>query len=644
MRTKSGKIKLLAIALACCLAAACVLLALFPFGPVAYADWGGKEGADLWYFGEDALDVQRAKSVVSKWNTASVKDPIIIAVVDTGIVTSHELFDGVLMKDADGNILGDNSTEPSTGGMVDISDKSDSLHGTAVAGVIAMLIKEMGLENCIKIYPIKASVKGVNDGAQVDSFKIENVTEAIRRASNNVGADVLNLSIGLTRSQMTETQWDTDRQLDYAIEDAAQNMLIVAAAGNNGLRADLPSDNSAFYPAAIEGVFSVMGYAEGGRMYADSNYGKLYDIVAPAQNIYTAAGVYGKDSAYQTISGTSMACAMTSFAAALVKLRYKLMGEELSGHMLSTVLGKLNFDNIVNNTQEMPKLDLYTVATQDLNDIEFDFLPPTGIKISHDGALGTGALEDAIYMRADGVETVNFVARLLPIGETNPEYANYIEWVVVDMFGNETVVGHGAKLKYTASVYGDTRVVARLNGLNLSASQRVFVEYIPYYSGNNHVTFLRNAADESAPKEGIAYTNEAVKFTLVGINFLDPRVEIKWYVDRQYVASGRVFEYKPTKAGDHIISAQYGDNAPAFTGGDSFTVHVKPFILRPLDLSMLIVGLVVAASAGGVAIAIAVRRKRAGMSEEELAARKPKPRPEREKKPKRDRKIKVAKR
>ena len=99
------------------------------------------------------------------------------------------------------------------------------------------------------------------------------------------------------------------------------------------------------------------------------------------------------------------------------------------------------------------------------------------------------------------------------------------------------------------------------------------------------------------------------------MKYLNPDVETKWFVNGEYVASGSTFDFTPKKASVYYITAQYGDNAKV-DFEFKFTADVKSFILRPLDLSMLIVGLVLAATVAATAIVIAVRKKNAAKTAE----------------------------
>ncbi|MDE6060187.1 MAG: hypothetical protein K2G31_01775, partial [Clostridia bacterium] len=84
--------------MAVCLVAVLVLaMLLIPIcGGVAYGlEYGDKTAEDLWFFGGDALNIEGARSVVNGWDKSKLS-PVIIAVADTGIDLSHDLFNGVL--------------------------------------------------------------------------------------------------------------------------------------------------------------------------------------------------------------------------------------------------------------------------------------------------------------------------------------------------------------------------------------------------------------------------------------------------------------------------------------------------------------------------------------------------------------------
>ena len=126
------------------------------------------------------------------------------------------------------------------------------------------------------------------------------------------------------------------------------------------------------------------------------------------------------------------------------------------------------------------------------------------------------------------------------------------------------------------------------------------------------MTYAANAHDgvNDAPSRGVLYTTETTTFSLTGIEYVDTTKTIKWFVNGEQVATGITFDFKPSKSGKYIISAQY-DNEPVIRSDYVFTANVRPFIARPLDLSMLVIGLALIIAAGTIAIVVAVKKKRA---------------------------------
>ena len=611
---------------------------------VAYADtYGGKEYSNLWY--AENLNIQLAKSVIATWNLDELKkNPIVIACIDTGINASsnggHEVFDGVLTKDKDGNLLGWNSYTAVNNGatsVMDISDEHDPLpnpeqrfHGTKVAGVMAMLIRELGLQDCIKIYPIKANTPGY------DSFKIECVINAIERASSEaVGASVINLSLGIKGSGSGEV-WRTSAELQKAIKDAAKKSVIVAAADNH---AEDSASNMPYYPAAHEGVLGVMALASNGTsLHSTSNYGGAYDVVAPGEEIYTSTTVVGTKNNYiSDFSGTSAASPFVSVAAALLKLRYiqegKLSVDENgvqtpSGVKFETMLSNLDSARVARGTYSFRTLDIGKVLTQDFSSTKYDYVSPSKITLEGDGIYGSGDFSQVYCQRADKIEPIHFEATLLPLGKTDPEYDGSVEWLVkelkvvdgsiveeaeeVETFGDKW--GEGLEFSFVAPRGGAYKVTSQLTLENaiLRKVQLVYVEYLPYFAGNVRVTSKDHASDsvDNAPSTDTIYADQNYAFGLTGVEFVDQTVGIKWYVNGEEVKNkvtgdaylSDTFYFAPKKAGTYVVTAQYG-NRGVISGEYTFTLVVKPTIANPTYISLIVVGGVIVL--GGVAFFIA---------------------------------------
>lgn len=608
------------IILAAILPVIAVFCAYPTFGGVSFAaNYGGKNSAELWYYQSGALDVNMARSVVESWDKSKLS-PVLIAVADTGIDVSHELFSGVLYTE-NGETVGYNSRTNKRITAAELADNAVNAdgklekHGNSVAGVIAMVIKELGLQDYIKIYPIKANSLSRDGKSEVSSFSISSVVRAINKA-NEIGACAINLSLGIYSSNMSsDADWAKDRQLDYAIDNARENTLIVCAAGNdeNGGR-DSAIAGDRFFPAAREGVFSVMNYKQDGAVHPNSNFGDAYDIAAPGTDIYTAKFT---SASYQTISGTSLATPFASVAAALIKLRYMAEGKTVpSGDGIARMLKNLDSAKTQKEGYSIRLLDYGALLTQDFENTEYDYAPPVSIKITHNGELGTAEYEEAVYMQATKVQPLTFIARLNPYGETSPDLYDSIQWILRSGEGDtyiETSLGTGAKLVYSAEVFGDTAIIARLvyGETVIEESQAIHIEYAPYLAGEVRVTYAQNMYDDvsRAPSGGVLYTNATTVFALTGLKYADRTVPIKWFVNGELAGEGFTFAFKPTKAGDYKISAQYGDN-PVLDTTYVFSADVRPFIVRPLDLAMFVLGLCIIIAAATVGAVLVGRHKK----------------------------------
>jgi len=408
-------------------------------------------------------------------------------------------------------------------------------------------------------------------------------------------------------------------------------MFIVAAAGNAGLDSEETDRNGKYvnraYPASSPNVFAVMSYDKNGNII--SNYGSAYDIAAPGKDIYTAAYPSG-DNGYKVTEGSSMATPIAAVAAALLKLRFAAEGKAMDKSTADFMrnLDLKTTDKKIGETvkYKIKRLDLLTVLTQDFDNTVFDYLPPVGIGITHDGALGEGEYSNTIKMYATRVKPVKFIATFEP-ERVDPDIKSLVEWVLRTPDGKETVLGRGETFVYNAKVYGNSVIVARLPDFDIEEkSQDIYIEYGEYYPDDVRVTYLKNAGDDvdTAPSKGTIYTSEKTVFSLTGIEFVDPDVSIKWFVNDVLVAEGEgltIFEYTPTKTGRQVISAQYGER-PKISTDYVFVAQVRHFIARPLDLSMLLIGLSIVIVAVSLTAAAAVKRKKKEKSDdgEDIAA------------------------
>ena len=193
----------------------------------------------------------------------------------------------------------------------------DESHGTHVAGIIgAERGNGLGMDGIADHVRIM-SVRTVPDGDEYD----KDVALAIRYAVDN-GARIINASFGKSYSPNKEWVYEA---IKYA---ARKNVLIVHAAGNDGLNLDdpanpnFPNDQEATGPEFADNVLTVgsLDNTYGSEMVSSfSNYGASnVDVFAPGGQIYST--MPGNEYTFQ--GGTSMAAPAVSGIAALILSRF----------------------------------------------------------------------------------------------------------------------------------------------------------------------------------------------------------------------------------------------------------------------------------------------------------------------------------
>ncbi len=246
-------------------------------------------------------------------------DPnVVIAILDTGVNTSHPEFAGRILPGYD---FINNDTDPS----------DDNGHGTHVAGTAAAgtnnSIGNVGICGGCSILPVKILS---NTGSGLWS----QVAAGIVFAADN-GADVINLSLGGYTPSST-----MQAAITYAQE---KGVLVIAAAGN-----DHRSDN--FYPAAFDNVMGVGATDNHDVIWPLSNYGSYVDVVAPGVTIFnTFNDMNNYYSGYALYSGTSMASPhVAGLAGLLFSQNQNRTAEQVANLITSTAkdLGAPGWDPI----------------------------------------------------------------------------------------------------------------------------------------------------------------------------------------------------------------------------------------------------------------------------------------------------------
>ncbi|MGD7034097.1 S8 family serine peptidase [Methylotuvimicrobium buryatense] len=216
----------------------------------------------------------------TSWSSSKA-DNTVIAILDTGVDSSHSDLSGKL-------IPGWNSVD----GSGDTSDING--HGTAVAGVAGAATDNAngvaGVAWNAQILPVRISNR--SDGAAYFS----DIARGLNWAANQ-GADVANISYGVSNSS--------------AVTNAAQYMrskngLVVVAAGNDGIDPGF-ADNP--YMISVSATTSSDAKASW------SNYGAFIDVAAPGASIQTTS----RGGGYGNWNGTSFSSPVTAGVVALIK-------------------------------------------------------------------------------------------------------------------------------------------------------------------------------------------------------------------------------------------------------------------------------------------------------------------------------------
>ena len=230
------------------------------------------------------------------WDITKGDDDIVVAVIDSGVVTDHPDLRNRLLRDSRGRVVGyDFISDPESAGdgdgidadPFDVGDREgvgerSSFHGTHVAGTVgAETNNGIGVAGVTwrgKIMPVR--VLGRGSGTVVD------VVQGIRYAgglSNDSGtvppvrADVINLSLGAVNPDCLPLP-GIHPTLRRALEEViAAGITVVIAAGND--RCHVPTPMS-----LVEGVVAV-GATGFNERAPYSNFGSTLDVVAPGGDL-----------------------------------------------------------------------------------------------------------------------------------------------------------------------------------------------------------------------------------------------------------------------------------------------------------------------------------------------------------------------
>ena len=271
---------------------------------------GGQSGTPVvgqWYLRApnsssivDATSVLSAINAEAAWAITTGKRSIVVAVLDTGVRPEHPDLAGKLLpgydfisnagnandgdgRDADPTDPGDGVTAADVGtvkGCKTIDIGPSSWHGTQTAGMIGAAsnngIGMASVGHDVMLLPVRVLGKcGGYDSDIQDAMKWAAGIAVPGVPANLNPAKVINLSLGAADTCSAA-------YIDVLQLVAAQGVVVVAAAGNDGLTVGTPAN--------CPGVIAVAGVRHAGTKVGYSDLGTEIAISAPAGNCVNTTG------------------------------------------------------------------------------------------------------------------------------------------------------------------------------------------------------------------------------------------------------------------------------------------------------------------------------------------------------------------
>ncbi|THE09755.1 serine protease [Bacillus timonensis] len=241
----------------------------------------------------EGIQLVKAPSI---WDESSQGEGIVIAVIDTGIDSSHpDLKDRII---AGRNFTTDYQGDP------DIFEDNNG-HGTHVSGTIAASLNNEGVVGIAPKAQLLSLKALTGQGAGNYDWIIDAIHYAVQwQGPNNERVRVISMSLGGPEDVP---------ELHKAIQQAVnQNVSVVVAAGNEG---DSKEETFEYaYPGAYNEVISVGAVNIDLELAPFSNTNTEIDLVAPGVDVVSTY----PDNKYAQLTGTSMAAPHVAGAIALL--------------------------------------------------------------------------------------------------------------------------------------------------------------------------------------------------------------------------------------------------------------------------------------------------------------------------------------
>ncbi|MCC9609444.1 S8 family serine peptidase [Blastopirellula sp. JC732] len=268
------------------------------------------------------------------WEITTGNPNVVIAVIDTGVDYTHpDLINNMWVNP--GEIAGDGIDNDGNGFVDDVygydflnndgDPMDDNMHGTHVAGTIAAEGDNgrgvIGVASSASIMALKF-LSASGSGSTADAVRALNYATMMKKL---YGVNVV----------ATNNSWgggEYSSALYNAIKASGdENILFVAAAGNNGTNNDVTPQYPANY--GLDNVISVAATDANDQLASFSNYGaNSVDIAAPGVGIVSTI-TRGR---YLSLSGTSMAAPHVS---GVIALAYSVNPSATMDQIKAAILG-----------------------------------------------------------------------------------------------------------------------------------------------------------------------------------------------------------------------------------------------------------------------------------------------------------------
>ena len=240
----------------------------------------------------DATSVLSSINAEAAWAITTGSASVVVAVLDTGVRKDHpdlaaKLLAGYDFVSAGISNDGDGADpDPSDPGDYTSSEGS-SWHGTQTAGLIgASTNNGIGMASVgrdVMLLPVRVLGTGGGYDSDIQAAMLWAGGLSASPVANPTPAKVINMSLGASGA-CSAAYLDIVRQLNAA------GVVVVAAAGNDGLAVGTPANCQGTANGVAYGVIAVAGIRHAGTKVGYSDLGPQVAIAAPAGNCVNSSG------------------------------------------------------------------------------------------------------------------------------------------------------------------------------------------------------------------------------------------------------------------------------------------------------------------------------------------------------------------